>query len=164
MPPQEPLPQTPPAIGSLCLAGLCPTLESAGVPILSVHYAVSREPRGFDDRPACVLGDIAITRASDALSPAFAAACASGRIFREVEIRVGGRSKTIQHEVQRLRLRDVTLSGFQFVADPTNGSVNEVIRLKYGEMEASGYSRDTAGSVTRTETASWRAEVPALAS
>ena len=132
------------------------------IPFLAMHYAVSREQRGLDDRPTCVLGDVVITRSSDALSALFASVCASGRCLSEVELSVSSRGP-VAGEVQRLRLREVTVTGFQFVADPTNGSVNEVIRLRYGEREMSGYSLHEDGTLSRSETASWRAEAHELA-
>ena len=132
----------------------------ARLPFLAMHYSVSREPRGLEDRQTCILGDVVITRSSDALSAVFAGLCASGQALSEVELSVVGGGGG---EIQRLVMRDVIVSGFQFVADPTGGTVSEVIRLRYAECDVSGYSRDADGTLSRSERASWRAEAHELA-
>jgi type VI secretion system secreted protein Hcp len=120
--------------------------------ILSVQYSVSREGAGSDGLGPSSLSDIVFTRKTDKASPKLAMACAGGKRYDDAEFHlmsiINGKAKISD----KIKLKNVAVKGYQFVAAEAGSAATEVIRLGYREieLERSVYNEkgDPQGTVT----------------
>jgi type VI secretion system secreted protein Hcp len=120
--------------------------------VLSVQYSISREGAGSDGLGPSALSDIVFTRKTDKASPKLAMSCAGGKRFESAEFElltiIDGKAKVSD----KIRLVNVAIKGYQFVAGEAGSAATEVIRLGYREihLDRSVYSEkgDMKGTVS----------------
>lgn len=103
--------------------------------VLSVQYSVSREGAGSDGLGPSQMSDIVFTRKSDKASPKLAIACAGGKRYDDAEFHlmsiINGKAKISD----KIKLKNVAVKGYQFVAAEAGSAATEVVRLGYREIE-----------------------------
>jgi type VI secretion system secreted protein Hcp len=120
--------------------------------VLSIQYSVSREGAGSDGLGPSAMSDIIVTRKSDKASPKLAMACAGGKRYDDAEFHlmsiINGKAKISD----KIKLKNVAIKSYQFVAADAGQAATEVIGLGYRdiELERSVYNEkgDPQGTVT----------------
>jgi len=123
--------------------------------VLSIQYSVSREGAGSDGLGPSAMFDIFVTRKSDEASPELAMACADGKRYDDAEFHL---MCCINGEVKisdKIKLRNVAVKSYQFVAADAGQAATEVIGLGY---DAIGHERrvyNEKGDPLGTRTWGW---------